>query len=114
MRPIPVLICVLLIAACKPYETEPLLLDVTLQSDRATAAPGDSVQFEVRAQGGALIGVGVNWDDGTELGIPASGAQTLRTLQRHAFANPGVYDVVATVSDAFAGQKTAQLTVRIQ
>ena len=109
-----VLCSALLWAACRPYETEPLALDVTVQSDRTTAAPGDSLQFDIRAQGGTLLGVEISWGDGMSLAISASGAHTLRTVQRHAFANPGVYDVTATVSDAIAGNKAAQLSVRIQ
>ena len=101
-------------AACKAFVADPPALDITIQADRTTAAPGDSIQFDIRAQGGALLGIEIAWGDGGSLEVPALGAHSARTVQRHAFAQPGVYDVTATVMDGAAGNKAAGLRIRIQ
>jgi hypothetical protein len=103
-----------LLGACDPYETEPLPLDITVSAERTQAAPGDSILFEINAQGGSLLGIDLVWGDGQTRAIQTVGAQTANVRQRHAYAQPGVYDMSASVSDAEAGSKTATLSIRIQ
>jgi hypothetical protein len=114
MRGIRLLLLGVLVGACKPYLAEPLALNVTIQADRSVAAPGDSIQFDIRAQGGNLLGIAVGWGDGETLQIQTLGAQTSRSFRRHAFREPGVYDVTAVVTDDAAGSKSAGLRIRIQ
>lgn len=114
MRGIRLLLLGVLLGGCRPYMAEPLTLNVTIQADRSVAAPGDSIQFDIRAQGGNLLGIEVSWGDGETLQIPALGAQTARSLRRHAFRERGVYDVTAVVTDGAAGSKSAGLRIGIQ
>jgi hypothetical protein len=102
------------LAACEPFELEPLPLEITLVADRTTAARGDSILFTITAQGGTLLGIGIDWGDGQSLAIPTSGARTATTHQGHAYSESGTYNVLAEVTDAEAGSKNASLSVRIE
>ena len=114
MRGTSLLLLGVLIGACGPNVAEPRPLGVTLQSDRTVAAPGDSIQFEIRAQGEVLASIVVSWGDGQTSVISTMGAQTARSTQRHAFLETGVYNVTATVHDDGGGSRAASLSVRIQ
>jgi hypothetical protein len=114
MRAGSVLLAGVVLAACEPFGTAPREFTVSLQSDRATAAVGDSILFEVRAQGPSLIEIEIDWADGNTVQIPADGAQTARSLQRHAYSQAGSYQVNAVAADLVEGSKTAGLAVRVQ
>jgi hypothetical protein len=104
----------MLLGSCERYSTAPLPLGVSVQADRTTAAPGDSIQFEVRAQGSSLLGIEISFADGDTVFIAAMGAQTVRALQRHAYDNAGVYDVTAVATEATSVSRSATVTVRIE
>lgn len=101
-------------AACGSGQLEPLPLEITITADRLTAARGDSISFDVRAQGGALRILSVDWGDGDLYTVLTSGARTAHAIVRHAYANAGMYDVEAAVDDAQAGRKAATVRVTVQ
>ena len=110
----PCFLAMLALLACSSVTTEPLPLAITISADKLATTVGDSILFDVQAQGGVLVGVGVDYGDGQGYGVETQGARTARARLRHAYAQPGVYGVSATVTDAAAGQKSAALTVTIR
>lgn len=102
-----------ILAACSAETLAPLPLAISIDASRTTAAPGDSVSFEVIAQGGQLIGITVTYGDGTEDQFATGGARTARVTFRHAFPAAGTYQVRATVTDAVAGEKDAAMEIRV-
>ena len=103
-----------ILAACSSETLAPLPLAVSIEASRTTAAPGDSISFEVIAQGGQLIGITTAYGDGTGDQFATSGARTARVTFRHAFPAPGTYQVRATVTDALAGEKEASIEIRVE
>ena len=101
------------LGACSPETLAPLPLGIDIEASRITAAPGDSISFEVNAQGGQLLGITTAYGDGTTEQVGTSGARTARVTFRHAFSAPGTYQVQATVLDAVAGSKDASVSVRV-
>ncbi len=101
------------LAACAPATLEPKPLDVAVEANRTTATMGDSITFVVSAQGGALIGVELDYGDSSIDQYATGGARTARVTFRHAYAQPGTYTVKAVVTDAAAGQKQATIEVRV-
>jgi hypothetical protein len=100
--------------ACGDATLEPLPLDVTVEASRATAAPGQSIEFVVNAQGGDLLGLHMDYGDGSAEQFGTGGARTARVTFRHAYSAVGVYQARATVTDAVAGTKDASVEVRVQ
>src|SRR5262245_39024441 len=66
------------VAACDTSPLEPLPFQVGIEASRATAAPGDTINFLVTAQGGSLIGVITNYGDDSTDSFGTSGARTAR------------------------------------
>ena len=102
-----------LLGACTSESLAPLPLKVAIEASRITAAPGDSITFEVTAQGGQVIGLTTTYGDGTSDQVATFGARTARVTFRHAFSAPGTYQVQATVTDAVAGMKDASVEIRV-
>ena len=103
-----------LLGACSAETLAPLPLDITITAQPVSAAPGDSISFDVTAQGGQLLGVTVDYGDGTGDQFVTGGARTARLTFRHAFAASGTYLVSATVTDAAAGEKEASTEIRVE
>jgi hypothetical protein len=101
-------------SGCAINAVEPLPLAITINADKLTTVPADSITFDIRAQGGNLLGISVEWGDGTSYVQPTSGARTVRSRVRHAYEHSGVYQVSAAVDDAAGGRKLAALDVTIQ
>jgi hypothetical protein len=101
------------LGACSAETLAPRPLGIEIEASRITAAPGDSISFQVTAQGGQLVGIATSYGDGTEDQIGTSGARTARVTFRHAFALPGTYEVRATVTDALAGPKDASVSISV-
>jgi hypothetical protein len=106
-----VAIAVVLVTCIAPVETLPL--DVGIETNKPTAASGDTINFLVSAQGNNLIGIETDFADGTSDSFATGGARTAHVTFRHAYAVPGTYDVRATVTDATAGQKAANVQVQV-
>jgi hypothetical protein len=108
--------CLLSISAvaCRPETLQPLPLQIAVEASRATPAPGDTINFLVTAQGGSLIGVEIDFGDASVDQFGTSGARTARVTFRHAYLMAGNYEVQATITDALAGRKTANMMVRVQ
>ena len=100
-------------AACTPATLEPNPLDVGIEVNRTTAAMGDTLSFVVSAQGGALVGVEIDYGDNVLDQYGTSGARTARVTFKHAYSQPGTYTVKAVATDAAAGQKQATIEVRV-
>ena len=103
-----------LLGACSAESLAPLPLAIGIVASRTTATVGESIRFEVTAQGGQLIGVTTAYGDGTAEHFATSGARTARVTFHHAFPAPGTYEVRATVTDAVAGEKEASVQVRVE
>ena len=107
------LFLLVVLGACSNESLAPLPLDVTVAASRTTAAPGDSITFEVTARGGQVIGIVTTYGDGSSDQVATFSARTARVTFRHAFSAPGTYEVHATVTDAVAGEKTASVEIRV-
>lgn len=107
--------CLLLVGlgGCGEASLAPLPLDVGISASRITAAPGDSINFLVTAQGGTLIGIETTYGDGALEQYNTSGARTALVTFRHAYGARGTYLVEATVFDGSAGSKSATVEVRV-
>ena len=110
----PLLFVLFALLGCAQEPLDPLPLDVTITAERTVAAAGDSIRFDITAQGGSLLGVIVEYGDEQSSIFNAFGARTARTSFRHAYAQAGVYNVEATVSDALAGDQTAGVRIEIR
>ena len=93
---------------------DPLPFEVDLQASRVNAAPGDTSNFLVIAQGGNLIGATMDYADSTADQFATAGARTAHITFRHAFSVTGTFRVMATVADAVAGQKSASIDVVVK
>jgi len=102
-----------ILGACSAEPLAPLPLGIGIVASRITAVPGESISFEVTAQGGQLVGITTAYGDGTEDQFGTGGARTARVTFRHAFSAPGTYQVRATVTDAVSGEKEASVEVRV-
>src|SRR3954465_10227347 len=89
-----------LIACVK--SVEPLPLAVTIEANKLTAAVGDSVDFLVKAQGGNLVDVTIDFGDDTSDLFESVGARRSEVHFPHRYNATGVYDVHATVTDVDA------------
>lgn len=93
---------------------EPLPLEVRLSASSETPAAGDTVAFVVDAQGVALLGVTIQYGDSALDQLAMSGARTARVVFRHAYAQAGTYEVLATLTQANAESASASVTVRVR
>ena len=101
------------LAACAPATLKPKPLDIRVEANRSTAAVGETLTFVVTTQGGALIGVELDYGDNTVDQFGTGGARTARVTFRHAYLQSGTYTAKAVVTDAAAGQKQATIEVRV-
>ena len=99
--------------ACQSSALEPLPLDLHVDLDRATANPGDTVHVVTTAQGGTLLGIVVDYGDGTSASYDTGGARTAKVTFKHAYTASGAYTVTAVVTDGVAGDKTAEAQVHV-
>lgn len=102
------------LAACGDGTLDPLPLEITLQANRTTAAPGDEITFVVTAQGGTLLGVSIDYGDASTAMYGAAGARTAHVTFNHAYQAAGTYQVLARVTDATAGEKDAMVEIRVE
>lgn len=102
------------LVACGESTLEPLPLEIKIETSRTTAAPGDTINFVVIAQGGVLLGIDVDYADGSGDQYGTAGARTARVSFRHAYTARGAYQVNAMVTDGIAGQKKATIDIRIE
>src|SRR5688572_8358883 len=101
------------LVACGDGGLDPLPLSIAIEASRVTAAPGESIDFVVTASGGSLVGITINYGDNGSDQFGTGGARTARVTFSHAFAAAGVYQVRAIVTDAVAGDKDAEVEIRI-
>lgn len=101
-------------AACGDLTLDPLPFEVDIEATPTSAAPGDTIVFQVIAQGGNLIGILTDYGDGSVDQFATEGARTATVRFRHAYLASGVFEVNATVTDARAGEKSASVAVTVQ
>jgi len=104
--------CVL-IWACGETTLEPLPLSIDLQANRTSATPGDTIQFVVRAEGGTLLGIDMDYGDGETAQLGTSGARTARATFSHVYLTKGSFQVQSTITDASAGSKSAGIVIAV-
>ena len=102
------------LASCAQEPLEPLPFQISIETSRATAAPGDTVIFTAVVQGGSLLGLVAEFGDGSSDSYGTSGARTGRVGFRHAYTTRGTFTTTITVTDATAGQKSASVQTRVQ
>lgn len=102
------------LVACAQEPLEPLPLQISIETNRTTAVPGDTVIFTAVIQGGSLLGLVAEFGDGTTDSFGTSGARTGRVGFRHAYTARGTFTTTITVTDATAGQKSASVQTRVQ
>ena len=102
------------VAACSVEMLQPLPISITMTVDRSTVAVGDSVTFNIDAQGGNLRGVDIDYGDGRTESIPTVGARTAGIRRRHAYSAAGQYTTTATVADFDQGTRFISAAVRVQ
>jgi len=102
---------VLVVAWACWKDLEPLPFEVGLEASRVTATPGDTVSFLVTAQGGNLLGVNIDFADGSNDQFGTAGARSARITFKHAYLTKGTFQIQATVTDALAGPKNATVQV---
>ena len=100
--------------ACAQDPLEPLPFQISIETSRTTAAPGDTVIFTAVVQGGSLLGLVAEFGDGSTDSFGTSGARTGRVGFRHAYTTRGTFTTTITVTDATAGQKSASVQTRVQ
>ena len=99
---------------CGDYTLDPLPLNVTITATPTSSPINQDIVFEVRAQGGQLLGLIVDYGDGVTQDEDLRSSRTAEATLRHAYTTPGVYNVTAGVADAILGDKQASVTVTIQ
>jgi plastocyanin len=97
--------------AGSPLEVKPF--EISLEAAPLTTVPGDTVVFVVRAQGGSLIGVEMQYGDNSGDQFGTGGATSARVTFKHVYGQRGTYQVRATVTDALAGVKEANVDIRV-
>ena len=112
-RALPGLVLLLGVVACIASASEARPLTVGVDASKTTTAPGDTITFVVTIQGESLIGVAMDYADGTTDQFGSGGAKTGKVTFRKAFTRRGIFVVVATVTDAVAGQKTASVAITV-
>jgi hypothetical protein len=102
-----------LAAACiEP--SEPLPLAITITADRSTIVAGDSVRFEVRSQGTALIELEVIYGDGDSYQTELADVRTADASLRHIYETAGTFNVVAMVTQRNGDARQASVQVEVQ
>ena len=86
---------------------------IYLPAARRALSPQDSISFVIKAAGGTLLLLELDYGDTVLDQFSPSGARTASVTFRHAYAAKGVYTVTATVTDVQAGQKKATVDVRV-
>lgn len=107
------LLAVTLTAISCMKSLEPLPLDVTIETSKPVTVVGDSVEFVVKAQGGSLVGVTIDFGDAATDIFETQGARTASVHFKHPYGTAGSYTVQAAALDAVAGQKSATVQVTI-
>ena len=101
-------------AACGLSTGEPLPLTIRVEPSRATAAPGDAIDFVVTAQGGNLLELDIDYGDTESAQFAAGGSQTAKVTFRHAYSAGGSFHVVASVTDVNEVQRNATVDITVQ
>ena len=101
----------LLACGVDPIDNGPARISLT--ADRTTATTEQEVEFFLSAAGPSITKVDLDFGDGSTETVEAFGATTVSARRRHAFAEAGSYTVTATLTDAFDGMLSDDVTVEV-
>ena len=96
---------VVLTVGCRQTTQPPIGLSVSIEANTAVVLRGDTVSFQVTAAGNNVVGVIIDFGDGTTDRYATGGALTARVTFKHAYSIAGSFSVRASVTDAIAGEK---------
>ncbi len=101
------------LSACGESTLAPLPLQISVTTNRTSAAPGDTVYFGATVQGGQRLGLDADYGDNTVDQFGASGARTGKITFHHAYAARGTFTTKITVTDATLGTASASVEIRV-
>src|SRR5688572_32437692 len=87
---------VLALGGCRADTLAPLELQITVRAAPTQVAVGDSVRFDITAQGGRLLGVRLDYGDLVAEDVSFLSARTATLFRHHAYTRSGTYEVTAT------------------
>lgn len=88
-------------------------LSITLSADQTAPTAGGTVTFSYDAVGSILVGIILDYGDGTADSVAASGAQTAVGHLAHTYEAAGTFTAEATVLDNLQGSATAQVQIQV-
>ena len=95
-----VLLALVLLLACSSTDPEDIPTSVTLSVDKDTGVVGEEFEFTWEATGNYLIGVILDYGDGTPPdSLETQGALQASARRKHSYAQPGTYVATATVEE---------------
>lgn len=97
--------------ACRQTTEAPTQLSVSLQANTSLVPRGDTVTFQVNADGNNLVGVIIDYGDDAMDQYATGGALSARVTFKHAYSAAGSFTVRASVTDAIAGVKEATVSI---
>jgi hypothetical protein len=108
------LVLALAAAGCSSIETtDPGPTTIELTADRTSAATGEEIEFTFSGTGSSIIAVMLDYGDGAQERVDASGATSAAGRRTHAFSEAGAFVVTATIEDAITGSVSDEVTVQI-
>ena len=113
MRRPPLLLAILLVAACTTLDIEALPTAITLSVNRTSAPVGQPFEFTYEATGTFLAGVILDYGDGAVDTIRAPGAQRMSGRPQHSFSAAGSFVVTATAVEASDSTASDTETVEV-
>lgn len=107
-------VCVPILGSCSDIATDgpqPLALEFTASLESTNV--GQTVVFSFAATGGWLIGLTLDYGDGTTESVAGLGSHALNGTRPHAWEAPGSYRVRAKLDDGTLGSLTKEVTVEV-
>ncbi len=107
-------VCMPILGSCSDIATDgpqPLALEFTASLESTTV--GQSVAFSFSATGGWLIGLTLDYGDGTTESVPGHGSHALNGTREHAWEVAGSYRVRASLEDGTLGSLTDEVTIEV-
>ena len=107
-------VCVPILGSCSDIATDgpqPLALEFTASLESTNV--GQAVGFSFSATGGWLIGLTLDYGDGTTESVPGLGSHALTGAREHAWEVPGSYRVRAKLDDGSLGSLTEEVTIQV-
>jgi len=88
-------------------------LRITLSAEPASPRAGQEARLSYDAIGSMLVGVIVDFGDGTADTVDTFGAQTASGYFLHTYQAPGTFTVIGSVYDNLQGPASSELTLQV-